>query len=86
MSDGKTKLLQRIENDFTYHKPPTEAVGAFTEIRGTAKVLAQTMVRLCPEGRELSTALTRLEEAVMQANAAIARQYPVAPSEGLTTR
>ena len=31
------------------------------------------LTKTCPESRELSLALTHLEEAVMQANAAIAR-------------
>lgn len=74
------KLLKRIDNDFTYHKPPVDVQSAFHEIRATARILAQTMVRTVPEGRELSTALTRLEEAVMHANAGIARQYPAEPA------
>ena len=37
------------------------------------KQLAHLLVTNCPESRELSCALTKLEEAVMWANAAIAR-------------
>lgn len=42
-------------------------------IRNSAKQLAYIIVNVCPEGREMSLSLTRLEEAVMWANASIAR-------------
>lgn len=71
-------LVKRIENDFTYHNPPAELVPVFKEIRDKAKELALLMEAKVPHGRELSSALTRLEEAVMHANAGIARQYPAA--------
>jgi hypothetical protein len=35
---------------------------------------AQFVDRICPDGREKSTAITKLEEAMFWANAAIARQ------------
>lgn len=70
----KATLLYRVANDFRYHKPDIGAVARFAEIRNRAKELAATMVNYCPLGRELDHALVRLEEAVMHANAAIARQ------------
>lgn len=69
-------LEQRIENDFTYHRPPAEVGPTFVEIREKAKELARLIANKVPRGREQSSALTRLEEAVMHANAGIARQYP----------
>ena len=72
-------LKKRIDNDFTYHKPPTERTGDFVTIREKAKELAHLIVDLSPAGREQSSALTNLEQAVMHANAGIARQYPVEP-------
>lgn len=69
-------LLARIENDFTYHKPPAEISNNFVVLREKAKELAKLFDALVPCGREQATALTRLEEAVMHANAGIARQYP----------
>lgn len=48
-------------------------------IREKAKELALLIADTVPAGREQSTALTRLEEAVMHANAGIARQYPAEP-------
>lgn len=70
-------LADRISNDFTYHTPPAEAGETFVEIRQKAKDLAMYIAARVPVGREQSTALTRLEEAVMHANAGIARQYPL---------
>lgn len=70
-------LQDRVKNDFTYHRPPAEIGPVFVEIREKAKELALLIVDRVPAGREQSSALTRLEEAVMQANAGIARQYPV---------
>jgi len=70
------QLLKRIENDFSYHLPPPEKVEVFQAIREYAKNLASLIVMTVPPGREQATALTRLEEAVMHANAGIARQYP----------
>lgn len=74
MSIERTKnLYDRIENDFTYHPPKPGQPETYQEIRDLARELAFTFVDTCPEGRELSTALTKLEEAVMWVNAGIAR-------------
>lgn len=67
-------IVQRIERDFTYHAPKGDQAGRYQKIREAAKSLALLMVELCPDHRERSLALTKLEEAVMWANAAIARQ------------
>lgn len=63
-----------IETRFTYHPPNENQVIAYKIIRGEAKRLALHLNRFCPECRELSLALTKLEEMVMWANAAIARR------------
>lgn len=70
---AKDQLLKRLDNDYIYHAPTEDQVVKYNQIRSQAKDLAITFVNLCPESRELSVALTHLEEAVMQANAAIAR-------------
>lgn len=69
-------LFQRIQRNFTYHRPPAEKTKDFFELREKAKELALLIAHRVPEGRERETAITRLEEAVMHANAGIARQYP----------
>jgi len=67
--------LKRLENDHTYHPPIPELAQAerYGTIRGEIKNLAVRLLTLCPPSRELSLALTHLEEAVFCANAAIAR-------------
>lgn len=67
-------LLDRIENDFTYHAPNTDAMQRHERLRAAAKVLAKLIVELCPDSRERSLALTQLEQTVMWGNAAIARE------------
>ena len=62
-----------IEKNFTYHPPKEGQPQIYTEIRNTAKEFATLLDRVCPDGREKSLALTKLEECVMWANAGIAR-------------
>ncbi len=63
---------QEIEDIFTYHKPSDAQVPKYVEIRAEARSLAHLINDDCPESREKSLALTKLQEAVMMANAAIA--------------
>lgn len=62
-----------LERRFTYHKPTEEKAAKFPVIRDKAKELAYILEELCPNGREKSLALTKLEEVVMWANAGISR-------------
>lgn len=67
-------LRRRIENDFKFH-PADEARGRIHDsIREELYGAGLFLTDACPEGRELSLALTKLEEAMFWANAAIARQ------------
>jgi hypothetical protein len=66
-------VRQRIESDFTYHPPKGDQTARYEHLRDTAKALAYHIVEMTPESREQSLALTNLEQAVMWANAAIAR-------------
>lgn len=71
---ARQEIVERIGNDFVYHKPSGDEGRRYDIIRAQAKDLAEIMVLLAPGScRELSTALTRLEEDVMHINAAIAR-------------
>jgi len=58
---------------FTYHPPFGDQPRRYEDMRRNAYSLAGLMIGSCPESRELSLALTKLEEAVFWANAAIAR-------------
>ena len=67
------EIEKRLDNTFKYHKPQDDQQERYVAIRETAKVLAHRIVTDTPPSREQSLALTKLEEAVMFANAAIAR-------------
>ena len=62
----------QIENIFTYHAPTPEQQVKYKAIRAEAKTLAELINEQCPESREKSLAITKLQELVMWANAAIA--------------
>jgi hypothetical protein len=64
---------ERLDRVFTYHGVKDDQPPRYEAIRGHARSLAHLIMVACPPSRERSTALTRLEEAVMHANAAIAR-------------
>lgn len=70
----KAILRDRIENDFTYHKPKNNQPHRYQSIRSMGKNLAKLIIDYCPEGRELSIALAKIEESVMWANAGITRE------------
>ncbi|GEN33856.1 Acb2/Tad1 domain-containing protein [Aneurinibacillus danicus] len=63
----------QIENNFKYHGPKPGQPEKYTAIREKAKELAVLIDETTPKSREQSLALTKLEEAVMWANASIAR-------------
>jgi|SRR6185437_185577 len=63
----------RVIHNFTYHAPQGTQVVRYGQLRDAGKALALLFLELAPESRERSLALTALEEAVMWANAAIAR-------------
>ena len=62
-----------IEKNFTYHAPSPDQANRYETIRLFCKRAAEIIDSRCPESREKSLAMTKLEEAVMWANAAIAR-------------
>ena len=72
--DARDKIdLENLENRFTYHAPIGDQPQRYRILREEALVFARLIVQNCPSSPERSTALTRLDEAVMHANAAIAR-------------
>lgn len=66
-------MADRIEKDFTYFPPKDGQPERYERIRNFAKQLALTVDECCPDTRERSVALTKLNEVVMWANAGIAR-------------
>lgn len=65
--------IDKLISAFTYHAPKRGQPEKYTVIRDTAKGLAMVINDNCPDSREKSLAITKLEECVMWANASIAR-------------
>ena len=67
-------LALRIENDFKYHPSATpETGGRHDVVRSILGSVAQNLAVNLPAGRERALVLTKLEEAMFWAHAAIAR-------------
>lgn len=66
-------MNNQIENNFMYHSPKDGQAEKYEEIRKKGKELACLIDGICPNSREKSLAMTKLEESVMWANASIAR-------------
>lgn len=64
---------EQIAWDFDYHAPDEEAKIRHQAVRDNCRQLAAFFGGLLPEGREKAWAITKLEEAMFWANAAIAR-------------
>lgn len=65
--------MSDIDNRFDYHAPTAEKRVLHEEVRAQVKMTAAFIDELVPDGREKALALTKLEEALFWANAAIAR-------------
>ena len=66
-------MKNQIEKAFTYYPPKPGQPEIYTQLRAATKELALLADGFCPNGREKSLAMTKLEKFVMWANAAIAR-------------
>ncbi len=64
---------QVIENNFTYHAPHGDQQERYVKIREKGKELAMLIYEITRMSPEQSLALRKVEEAVMWANAGIAR-------------
>ena len=65
---------KELETRFTYHAPKEGQANKYEMIRDYGKGFSAIIETSCPESREKSLAITKIEEAVMWANAAIARR------------
>ena len=65
--------MKKFDNIYTYHAPKGNQQERYEKIRAKARELAELVEENCPDSREKSLANTKLEEAVMWANASIAR-------------
>jgi len=66
-------LSSDLKKRFTYHPPKEGQPQRYEDIRADALKFAYRLDMFCPECREKSLAITKLEEVVFWANAAIAR-------------
>lgn len=63
-----------LKNRFDYHAPKDDDVRrAHENVRESCGGMARIFNEILPDGREKSTAISKLEEAMFWANAAIAR-------------
>ena len=65
--------VEELAKRFTYHPPKPGQPERYTVLRDAAHTFARLIIDATPESREQSLAITHLEDAVMWANAAIAR-------------
>lgn len=70
-------MMSGLSKRFTYHPPKDQHPARYDKIRKEALDFARLLNMLCPDSREKLLAIMTLEEAVMWANAAIARESSV---------
>ncbi len=64
---------EEIDNIFTYHPPQPEEIVTYTTLREMGKTVATTINNICPDSIEKTKSIQKIEEAIMWANAAVAR-------------
>ncbi|MBT8490686.1 MAG: hypothetical protein KJN62_06540 [Deltaproteobacteria bacterium] len=68
-----TNKYDKIRHNFTYHPPKDNQPDKYKLLRESAFHIACQIEKYCPDSREKSLAMTNLEQAIMWANASIAR-------------
>lgn len=63
---------QQIDNIFRYHSPRGDQPRRYQDIREAARIFATLIFSHTPSSAEQTTAIRKLQECVMFANAAIA--------------
>lgn len=72
-ADKYEEEVKKIKNAFTYHSPSQGQAGKYDDIRELGLNFALYIMAKCPDSYEAKNAITKIEEAVMWANASIAR-------------
>lgn len=67
------KEVDRLKNNIAHHAPHDDQAQKYGQNRSGATEFGLMLLTNCPPSRELSLALTKLEETLFWANAAIAR-------------
>ncbi len=76
MTRGPIIDQDEINRRFNYYPPNEERAAQHLEVREKLKAAAVLVVVTTPPSREQSIAITKLEEAMFWANAALARSSP----------
>lgn len=76
----RRRLSDRVDNDFVHHAPTEGQPEIYNMIREHGRVMARFLINTVPGSRELSVALTHLDEVIFWANAALARN-PITKEE-----
>lgn len=63
-----------LDNRFSYHPPQGDQPQRYEQIRAGGRSFAELLAELCPSSPELTRAVNAVDEAVMLANAAVARR------------
>ena len=66
--------LEELGKRFIYHPPSEQQTARYKALRAHGLAFAVMLATHCPQSRELSLALTKVEEAVMHACSGIARR------------
>lgn len=73
-AEQRQALKDRWLNDTTLHPPAAPQVGEYMDhLRNLGQTLGLDLIELCPPSRELSLALTSLEQTIFYAIASVAR-------------
>ncbi len=67
------QMAKRLNNDYIYHSPKDDQAERYQILRNKCRDLAFTIATFTPPSREQSVALTALDQVMMAANSAIAR-------------
>lgn len=73
MYEPKPEDVARLQNNISHHVPHGDQAERYEFNRASVLALGMGLLERCPPSRELSLALTHLEEVCFWANAAIAR-------------
>lgn len=63
-----------LDRRFSFHPADDDAASCHEAVRAAARGMALSVLQVTGPGREQALALTKIEEAMMWANAAIARE------------
>lgn len=84
--EAKAKLHEQVDRTHSYHRPDfQDTMDAMGQIRDKCKELGHLLVDVCPISRELSLALTCLDDVNMKAIAALARFEPKGVAANVTS-